>query len=422
LCFNLIKALISAAIFGNVTTIMMKMYKGNEELKEMQDSVKDFIKFHGIPKTLSKRMTESFEHTWSFTNGIDMNTVLKSFPESLQADICLHLNRQLLSKSPAFQDATEGCMRMLALQFKSTHVPPGDTLIHKGDNLISIFFIARGTLEISRNGEVLAILDKNDIFGENIGKYQERDVMGRSSCDVRAMSYCDLHKIDRTDLLDVLEIYPDFAESFERKFQVTFDLRECEMFDPKPMKKKSAKALLKIATLNRFSSIHKQGNESTAGSVLRHQQSEITHTDQMNASRSSIAVNNNSNNNLSNSVGNIKASSGSGNIHSENLANVSPADSQLNAAMSHQNLNVNPSEMSIKFNQSFDFGSSSGVDAPRKFSTLLRKKSKMIRSAVRLNPVVSTAEKKTPSTGQLTAKKQVSSISEVENEIDNLLL
>ena len=62
-------ALISAAIFGNVTTIMIKKFQGTEELKEMQESVKDFIKFHYIPKSLAKRMHESFEHTWSFTNG-----------------------------------------------------------------------------------------------------------------------------------------------------------------------------------------------------------------------------------------------------------------------------------------------------------------------------------------------------------------
>ena len=158
-----------------------------------------------------------------------MNTVLKSFPESLQADICLHLNRQLLNKCSAFQDCSEGCLRMLALQFKSTHTPPGDTLIHKGDNLTAIYFIARGTLEIIKDDEVMAILDKNDIFGENIGKYSEKDVMGRSSCDVRAITYCDLHKIERLDLLDVLEIYPDFAQSFEKKFQVTFDLREVDI-------------------------------------------------------------------------------------------------------------------------------------------------------------------------------------------------
>lgn len=60
-----------------------------------------------------------------------MNTVLKSFPESLQADICLHLNRQLLNRCPAFEDAGEGCLRMLALQFKSTHVIENDLILKK---------------------------------------------------------------------------------------------------------------------------------------------------------------------------------------------------------------------------------------------------------------------------------------------------
>ena len=49
-------ALLSAAIFGNVTTIMMKMYQGTEELKEMRSCVSEFIKFHQMPKCLSKRM------------------------------------------------------------------------------------------------------------------------------------------------------------------------------------------------------------------------------------------------------------------------------------------------------------------------------------------------------------------------------
>ena len=34
--------------------------------------------------------------------------VLKSFPECLQADICLHLNRNLLNTCPAFKGASPG--------------------------------------------------------------------------------------------------------------------------------------------------------------------------------------------------------------------------------------------------------------------------------------------------------------------------
>jgi hypothetical protein len=43
---------------------------------------------------------------------------------------------------------------------------------------------------------------------------------------VRALTYCDLHKIHRDDLLDILEMYPEFAENFANNLQVTFELRD----------------------------------------------------------------------------------------------------------------------------------------------------------------------------------------------------
>ncbi len=142
-------AFLSASILGSVTTIIIKLYQGAEELKEMKQSIDDFIKHHRINKQLEKRMQDSFEHEWKNTKGIDMSSILKTFPECIQADICLHLNRELLNNCPVFEDASESkrkenfnknknfyflevTLRALALLFKSTHVPPADTLIHHG--------------------------------------------------------------------------------------------------------------------------------------------------------------------------------------------------------------------------------------------------------------------------------------------------
>lgn len=61
------------------------------------------------------------------------------------------------------------------------------------------------------------------MFGENICV---QETIGKSSCNVRALSYCDLHKIHRDDLLDVLQMYPEFAEQFVKNLLVTFDLRD----------------------------------------------------------------------------------------------------------------------------------------------------------------------------------------------------
>lgn len=51
-----------------------------------------------------------------------------------------------------------GCLRALSMEFKTTHAPPGDTLIHPGDILTAIYFMARGSVEILKDDTVMAIL------------------------------------------------------------------------------------------------------------------------------------------------------------------------------------------------------------------------------------------------------------------------
>ncbi|XP_029429687.1 potassium voltage-gated channel subfamily H member 6 isoform X3 [Rhinatrema bivittatum] len=223
ICVMLIGSLMYASIFGNVSAIIQRLYSGTARYHTQMLRVKEFIRFHQIPNPLRQRLEEYFQHAWSYTNGIDMNAVLKGFPECLQADICLHLNRTLLQNCKAFHGATKGCLRALAMKFKTTHAPPGDTLVHYGDVLTTLYFISRGSIEILRDDIVVAILGKNDIFGEPISLYARP---GKSSADVRALTYCDLHKIQREDLLEVLDMYPTFSDCFWTNLEITFNLRD----------------------------------------------------------------------------------------------------------------------------------------------------------------------------------------------------
>ncbi|KAM9210687.1 voltage-gated inwardly rectifying potassium channel KCNH6 isoform 3-T3 [Dugong dugon] len=225
ICVMLIGSLMYASIFGNVSAIIQRLYSGTARYHTQMLRVKEFIRFHQIPNPLRQRLEEYFQHAWSYTNGIDMNAVLKGFPECLQADICLHLHRALLQHCPAFHGASKGCLRALAIKFKTTHAPPGDTLVHLGDVLSTLYFISRGSIEILRDDVVVAILGKNDVFGEPVSLHAHP---GKSSADVRALTYCDLHKIQRADLLEVLDMYPAFADSFWSKLEVTFNLRDAD--------------------------------------------------------------------------------------------------------------------------------------------------------------------------------------------------
>ncbi|XP_041046160.1 potassium voltage-gated channel subfamily H member 6-like isoform X2 [Carcharodon carcharias] len=226
ICVMLIGSLMYASIFGNVSAIIQRLYSGTARYHTQMLRVREFIRFHQIPNPLRQRLEEYFQHAWSYTNGIDMNAVLKGFPDCLQADICLHLNRTLLQHCKAFKGATKGCLRALAIKFKTTHAPPGDTLVHAGDVLTALYFISRGSIEILRADVVVAILGKNDIFGEPINLYARP---GKSNADVRALTYCDLHKIQREDLLEVLDMYPEFSDYFWSNLEITFNLRDTNM-------------------------------------------------------------------------------------------------------------------------------------------------------------------------------------------------
>lgn len=66
-------ALMYASIFGNVSAIIQRLYSGTSRYHVHMLRIKEFIRFHQIPNPLRQRLEEYFQHSWSYTNGIDMN-------------------------------------------------------------------------------------------------------------------------------------------------------------------------------------------------------------------------------------------------------------------------------------------------------------------------------------------------------------
>ncbi|TNN66038.1 Potassium voltage-gated channel subfamily H member 2 [Liparis tanakae] len=119
--------------------------------------------------------------------------------------------------------STQGGLRALAMRVKTSHAPPGDALLHPGDRIPALYFISRGSMEVLRGDLVIALLGKNDIFGEPM----DLSVLpGRSGVEVRALTYCDLHQIQREDVLQVLDMYPEFGAYFWSNLEITFNLRD----------------------------------------------------------------------------------------------------------------------------------------------------------------------------------------------------
>ena len=200
------------------------------------------MRLHGMPNQLNERIMDYVVSTWAMTKGIDATKVLNYCPKDMRADICVHMNRSVFNEHPAFRLASDGCLRALAVHFHINHSAPGDMLYHCGESLDMLCFIVSGSLEIIQDDEVLAILSRtnrlkkkkrrlsfvfsgtNDVFGDDFWS-KNRDSVGQSTANVRALTYCNIHQIRRERLLEVLDFYHSFSISFARNMILTYNLR-----------------------------------------------------------------------------------------------------------------------------------------------------------------------------------------------------
>ncbi|TRY59827.1 hypothetical protein DNTS_035251 [Danionella cerebrum] len=217
-------ALMHAVVFGNVTAIIQRMYSRRSLYHTRMKDLKDFIRVHRLPQQLKQRMLEYFQTTWSVNNGINANELLHDFPDELRADIAMHLNKDIL-QLPLFSSASRGCLRSLSLHIKTSFCAPGEYLIRHGDALHAQHFVCSGSLEVLKDGMVLAILGKGDLIGADL---PSKDQVIKANADVKALTYCDLQYISVRALQEVLELYPEYSNRFNEDIHqnLTYNLRE----------------------------------------------------------------------------------------------------------------------------------------------------------------------------------------------------
>ncbi|KAH9498163.1 Potassium voltage-gated channel sub H member 8, partial [Bulinus truncatus] len=187
-CAMLVGAIMHAVVFGNVTTIIQRMYARRATFHSKTKDLKDFFRVHHIPKPLKHRMRDYFQAMWSINNGIDFKEILKDFPEDMRGEIAIHLHREILSL-PIFQQSPPGCLKSVSLQTERFVCGPGEFIMRKGDAVNYLYYVCSGSMEVLKDEQVVAILGKGDIFGTDL---DYDDPVSISGCDVRSLAYCEL--------------------------------------------------------------------------------------------------------------------------------------------------------------------------------------------------------------------------------------
>ncbi|VDL11650.1 unnamed protein product [Hymenolepis diminuta] len=226
----LVGALMHAAVFGNVTTIIQRMYTRRSAYQTKNQDLKDFTRAHHLPKQLRQRMLEFYQAMWSINRGIDKQTIMQVFPEEMRGDIAMHINREMLSL-PIFKTASIGCQKSIAQLIGTRFATPGEFLVHRGDAIRNLYYVCSGSLEIlDEDGSVVALLGKCDLFGTDI---DQRPFIGLSAFEVKALTYCELQYIMfDASLFSVLDLYPNYSKEFSAALHDELSFNIKEGYDP----------------------------------------------------------------------------------------------------------------------------------------------------------------------------------------------
>lgn len=198
-----------AYIIGNIASILSNIDPARSRYLEQRERLSAFMHYRDIPRPLQERIREYYDYLWGQRRVFNEKKILKDLPPSLRTEIAMVLKRDLIENVPLFKGANAAFIREVALELEAVVVTPGDYIIKAGERGRDMYFISQGAVEVLAPDGVTLYRNLSDggCFGE-IALVLDED----RSASVRAITYCDLYRLDKTMFDRVLFHYPHIAE------------------------------------------------------------------------------------------------------------------------------------------------------------------------------------------------------------------
>lgn len=84
--------------------------------------------------------------------------------DHMRAEVCTHLHRDVLFNESVFKAFRAVDTNLVARILQRSYAAPGDMICDKGEEINFIIFIVSGSLEVTYDGAIAAILSKQSIW------------------------------------------------------------------------------------------------------------------------------------------------------------------------------------------------------------------------------------------------------------------
>ena len=175
------------------------------------EEVNGFLRTHRVPASLQGRVRNYYAYLWETKKSVAKVSITEEFPHTLAMEISLFLNRSILEKVSLFKNANEIFVREIVQLLRPMVFLPDDYIIRQGEFGDVMYFLSNGDVEVVVNGVRVASLGQGSPFGETALIQGEK-----RNASIRALTYCDVYSLSKTDLDGLRARYPDFDQQVRK--------------------------------------------------------------------------------------------------------------------------------------------------------------------------------------------------------------
>lgn len=204
----------NAFITGKLISIMQKANIESERVNKLRETLAILQHFH-IPSQLQDEVLQFQDHMLGHSLSTSYASVVEGLPLEMQSNISLFVKLRLLCSAPQLK-SSHYIVQVAIAEALVNHVAlPEQSIVAANEETTTMYFIAHGFADVyAPDGGHLTTLQTGDYFGDSM------PYLGAPSLvSVKALTYCDLWGLHRSDFLPLLERFPRFKRSVEETGQ-----------------------------------------------------------------------------------------------------------------------------------------------------------------------------------------------------------
>ena len=174
------------------------------------DAVAAYMSRNKVDRAVQRRVRMWMYYTWEQQKSFDEAKILEFLPLKTRTDIAMRVHYPTLVKLKLFRNCEPGLLKDLVIKLRPVIYLPGDSICRKNDIGTEMFIIQSGQVHVMGGldgTKVLCTLAEGSVFGEiallGVGG------MNKRTADVLSVGFSNLFVLQKEDLEEVLEDYPD---------------------------------------------------------------------------------------------------------------------------------------------------------------------------------------------------------------------